>query len=57
MKELKLFLLILPVFLVVDLTWLGVVMKNFYSSELGELARRRDGGLAPVGPPLCSCIC
>ena len=47
MRDLKLFLLVLPVFLLVDLTWLGVVMKNFYSSEFGDLMRRRDGGMAP----------
>ena len=47
MRELKIFLLLVPIFLAVDLTWLGVIMRNFYSAELGELARRRDGGLAP----------
>lgn len=47
MRELKLFLLVLPIFLLVDLTWLGVVMKNFYSAEMGDLVRRRDGGMAP----------
>jgi uncharacterized membrane protein len=43
----KVFALILPVFLAIDLLWLGVVMKGFYSTELGELARRSDDGLAP----------
>jgi uncharacterized membrane protein len=40
--------LILPVFLVIDLTWLGVVMGNFYKSELGALARRTGDSLNPV---------
>ena len=30
-----------------DLLWLGVVMKDFYSHELGALARREGLGLAP----------
>ncbi len=44
---LKLFGILLPVFLVVDLLWLGVVMKNFYDVEMGDLARREGGALAP----------
>lgn len=47
MQSLKLFAIVLPLFLVVDLLWLGVVMKNFYSQELGELARRNGAILAP----------
>ncbi len=47
MHTLKLFLLILPPFLVMDLVWLGVVMKNFYAHELGDLARRQGLALAP----------
>lgn len=42
------YLLILPVFLVIDLTWLGMVMVNFYKSELGSLARRTGDSLNPV---------
>jgi uncharacterized membrane protein len=42
-----LFLLILPVLLMLDLFWLGVVMKDFYARELGELARRNGGSFAP----------
>jgi len=47
MYSLKLFGILLPVFLVVDLLWLGVVMKNFYNVEMGDLARRDGGALAP----------
>ena len=47
MHTLKLFLILLPSFLVMDLLWLGVVMKDFYSHELGALARREGLGLAP----------
>ena len=45
---LRTYLLILPVFLVIDLTWLGMVMVNFYKSELGALARRTGDSLNPV---------
>jgi uncharacterized membrane protein len=47
MHLLKLFAIVLPVFLLIDLLWLGVVMKGFYSQELGELARRQGAALAP----------
>src|SRR5262245_25637515 len=47
MRELKLFLLLLPIFLAIDLLWLGVLMKGFYQQELGTLARRDGAGLAP----------
>lgn len=47
MRGLKLFALLLPVFLILDLSWLGILMKSFYSSELGELARRQGESFAP----------
>lgn len=48
MQTLKLYGLILPIFLLIDLIWLGVIMAGFYDRELGDLARRgSDGGLAP----------
>lgn len=47
MPSWKLFLLLLPIFLAADLFWLGVLMKGFYSAELGDLARRQDAALAP----------
>jgi uncharacterized membrane protein len=46
-QALKLFAIILPFFLILDLVWLGVVMKTFYSEELGELARRQGMSIAP----------
>ena len=49
MKSWKLFAIVLPIFLLIDLLWLGVVMKAFYSHELGELARRQGSALAPRG--------
>jgi uncharacterized membrane protein len=35
----KLYLVALPVFLIVDLVWLGIVARGFYRSELGHLMR------------------
>jgi uncharacterized membrane protein len=46
--SLKLYLLVVLVFLAIDLTWLGVLMANFYKTELGSLARRSGDALAPV---------
>jgi uncharacterized membrane protein len=36
---LKLFLIALPTFLVIDLAWLGVVARSFYQTQLGHLMR------------------
>lgn len=47
MQSLKVFAIVLPVFLLLDLVWLGVIMKGFYSQELGDLARRQGLALAP----------
>jgi uncharacterized membrane protein len=43
----KAFLLLLPIFAVIDLVYLGVIMKGFYDHEFGSLARRAGGGIAP----------
>lgn len=47
MHELKLFALLAPVTLAVDLLWIGVLMKPFYLGELGEIARRQGDALTP----------
>ena len=47
MSFLKSFGLVLPLFLLLDLTWIGVVMKGFYDAELGVLVRRDGAALAP----------
>lgn len=39
---------ILPIFLVIDYLWLGIVMSKFYKDELGILARMSNGALTPV---------
>ncbi len=43
----KMFAIVLPIFLLLDLLWLGVVMKDFYNHELGDLARRQGAALTP----------
>ncbi len=45
---LKLYVLMVIVFLAIDLTWLGLVMAKFYKTELGPLARRSGEAMAPV---------
>lgn len=47
MPNWKLFAILLPIFLLIDLLWLGVVMRGFYSAELGDLGRREGAALAP----------
>lgn len=47
MQNWKLFAIVLPIFLLIDLLWLGLVMKAFYSQEPSELARRNRAVLAP----------
>jgi len=47
MRTLKICLGLLPVVLVLDLVWLGFIMKDFYKSELGSIARRNGDALAP----------
>jgi len=44
----KLYLLVLVIFLAIDLTWLGIIMTKFYKAELGLLARRSGEAMAPV---------
>ena len=44
----KLFILVLLIFLAIDLTWLGLLMAKFYKAELGSLARRSGEAMAPV---------
>ena len=44
---LKVFLVILPVFLLLDYLWLGRLMQGFYLRELGDLARREGEAIKP----------
>jgi uncharacterized membrane protein len=45
--ELKVFLAILPVFLLLDYLWLGRLMQGFYVRELGDLARLEGDTIKP----------
>lgn len=47
LRSWQMFACILPLFLLLDLVWLGLVMHDFYSHELGAAARRSDGAIAP----------
>lgn len=37
LRQIYLYLICLGAFLVIDFTWLGIVARNFYREELGEL--------------------
>ncbi len=39
MVSIKLYFIALPVFLAIDLVWLGLVAKSFYARQLGYLMR------------------
>jgi len=43
----KAYLVLLPIFAVTDLVYLGYVMKGFYDQQIGDLARRDGANLAP----------
>ncbi len=47
MHWLKQMAIVVPIVLLLDVLWIGVLMKEFYSHELGDLARRGAGGLEP----------
>jgi uncharacterized membrane protein len=46
-----LMLILAPAILVLDLVWLGLIMRDFYSRELGDLARRSGEAFAPRWGP------
>ncbi len=45
---LKLYLLTIPVFFVIDIVWLGVVAKKFYQNYLGHLLAEQVNWLAAI---------
>ena len=47
LRPIWLILLLAPIVLVIDLVWLGMIMKGFYAQEIGEITRRNAEGLAP----------
>ena len=44
----KLYLLTLPIFFAVDMVWLGVIAKNFYSKQIGFLMKTDINWLAAI---------
>lgn len=46
----KAYLVLLPIMAVLDLVYLGIIMKGFYDQEIGELARREGAAMAPRIP-------
>lgn len=51
LRLLGLVLILAPTILVLDLLWLGLIMRDFYSRELGDLARRSGEAFAPRWGP------
>jgi uncharacterized membrane protein len=47
---LRQFATVLAVIIVLDVVWLGVLMKDFYRQSLAPLARMSGGGLDPIWP-------
>ena len=48
MKTLFVYLITVPIFFVIDLTWLGVVAKGFYQKHLGYLMRPQINWAAAI---------
>ena len=44
----KVYAAVLPIFLAIDLLWLGALMSGFYKRELGPLSRGSGGGYETV---------
>lgn len=44
----KLYLIALPVFFAIDMVWLGLVAKNFYSQQIGYLMKTNVNWIAAV---------
>lgn len=45
---LKLYLIAFPVFLVIDLLWLGIVAKGFYAGQIGTLMKSQVNWIAAI---------
>lgn len=44
----KLYLIALPVFLAIDMLWLGIVAKNFYAKQIGTLMKSNVNWVAAI---------
>jgi uncharacterized membrane protein len=45
---LKLYFITLPVFFAIDMVWLGLVAKNFYSQHIGYLMAKNPNWIAAI---------
>jgi uncharacterized membrane protein len=45
---LKLYFIALPVFFIIDMIWLGLIAKNFYSNQIGYLMKTEINWLAAI---------
>lgn len=45
---LKVYFTILPIMAIIDFLWLGVLMSDFYKTEMGSLARKSGSSLDPI---------
>jgi len=45
---LKLYAIALPVFLAIDMTWLGLIAKNFYARQIGHLLKPDVNWIAAI---------
>lgn len=48
MHELKVFLILFPIFFLIDYLWLGRIASRFYLAELGAMAREKNGAFSPI---------
>lgn len=44
----KLYFITLPIFFIIDMIWLGLVAKNFYSNQIGFLMKSNVNWLAAI---------
>ncbi len=44
----KLYLIALPVFFVIDMLWLGLIAKSFYASQIGHLLKPNVNWVAAI---------
>ncbi len=49
-EYLRNYIVALPVFVILDFTWIGILMKKLYLGELASLARTRNGKFTPNIP-------
>lgn len=45
---LKLYFIALPIFFLIDITWLGLIAKNFYRSQIGALLKPDVNWIAAI---------